>query len=56
VCATRVSDQVEAAIRWQNSAFEKLSSYLTAATSGCPNNREFHGFLFCVKTYVCAPV
>jgi hypothetical protein len=56
VCATRVSDQVEAAIRWQNSAFEKLSSYLTAATSGCPNNREFHGFLLFVKSNVCAPV
>jgi hypothetical protein len=46
VCPARMTDEVETALGGQGSTFEKLSSDLTAATSRCSNDGEFHGYFF----------
>jgi hypothetical protein len=41
-----MTDEVKAALGGQGAAFEKLSSDLAAAASGCSNDGEFHGYFF----------
>jgi hypothetical protein len=41
-----MTDEVETALGGQGATFEKLSSDLTAATSRCSNDGDFHGYFF----------